>query len=255
MYNDIITIGPVTIHGYGLMVAIGILTAILLSSYRAKKLGLNPDFIYDVAFTAVIGGGIGSKLLYFIVEIDEIIKDPSIILDFANGWVVYGGIIGGVVASYIYCRIRKNDFFKYFDLVMPSVAIAQGFGRIGCLLAGCCYGRETTSHFGIIFHNSQFAPNGVRLIPTQIISSAGDFIIGIVLIYMSKKFKKDGQTGVLYFILYGIGRFIIEFYRNDFRGSVGDLSTSQFISIFMVIAGIIGLYVLGRKKKDTLDTL
>ena len=96
------------------------------------------------------------------------VQDPHYILDtISDGFVVYGGIIGGILAGCLYCYIKKTDFWKYFDLVMPSVALAQGFGRIGCLLAGCCYGRETNSIFSITFQNSDFAPNHVALIPTQ----------------------------------------------------------------------------------------
>ena len=108
-------------------------------------------------------------------------------MGFQNGYVVYGGIIGGIVTSYVYCRIKKENFISYFDLVMPAVSMAQGFGRIGCFCAGC-YGRETHAWYGITFTHSDFAPNGVSLIPTQLISSAGDFLIcGVLLWYASKK--------------------------------------------------------------------
>lgn len=247
MHNDILTIGSITIHGYGLMIGIGFLVAVILASYRAKRSGLDSEFIYDLAFVAILGGMLGAKLLFIIVEIKNIINNPKILLDVANGFVVYGGIIGGILAAYIFCRLKKKVFLKYFDIVMPSVAIAQGFGRIGCLLAGCCYGRETTSRFGIVFTNSTFAPNGVRLIPTQIISSVGDFAIGIFLILISKKLNKDGQVGTLYLILYGIGRFALEFLRSDYRGSVGVFSTSQFISLFVVLIGVL-LFAFNSKK-------
>lgn len=246
MHNDILTVGSITIHGYGLMIGIGFLTAVLLTAYRAKKNNLDAEFVYDLAFTAIIGGMLGAKLLFIIVEIKSIIENPKILLDIANGFVVYGGIIGGILASFILCKIKNKQFIKYFDLVMPSVAIAQGFGRIGCFLAGCCYGRETTSAFGVVFTNSQFAPNGVRLIPTQLISSAGDFLIGLFLIFISKRTKKDGHTGSMYLILYGMGRFLVEFLRNDNRGNVGSLSTSQFISLFIVASGIISTIIINK---------
>ena len=101
----------------------------------------------------------------------------------------------------------------YFDLVMPAVSFAQGFGRFGCFFAGCCYGRETDSWFSITFTHSDFAPNGVKLLPTQLMSSAGDFLIcGLLLLYAGRK-PKEGQVAAGYMVLYGIGRFIIEFFR------------------------------------------
>lgn len=245
MYNDI-SIGPITFHMYGIMVAIGFASAYLISDYRAKKKGLSSDIIFGILWCAMVGGLIGSRLLYYIVSIKDIIDDISVIWDFTHGFVVYGGVIGGVLAGYIYCRIKKVKFFDYFDLVMPEVALAQGFGRIGCFFAGCCYGRETDSAIGIVFKNSSYAPNGVKLVPTQLISSAGDFLIAGILFRYAKEKRPDGAVGALYMILYGIGRFGVEFLRNDYRGSIGFLSTSQIISVFVAVAGII-MFVKAKK--------
>lgn len=242
MYNDI-TIGPITIHMYGVMIALGFLMALIMSSYRGKKKEMNDDIIWGIFFCAIIGGMLGSRILYYIVELPQIVQDPSILWNFKNGYVVYGGIIGGILSSYIYCRIKKVGFLQYFDLVMPAVSLAQGFGRIGCFFAGCCYGRETDAWYGITFHDSSFAPNGVKLVPTQLISSAGDFIIcGLLLLYAGRK-PKTGRVASMYMLLYGVGRFAVEFLRNDYRGSVGALSTSQLISIGIVAAGIV-MYLL-----------
>ena len=176
--------------------------------------------------------------------------DPGFILDtLPDGFVVYGGILGGILAGWIYCKSKKVDFWKYFDLVMPSVALAQGFGRIGCLLAGCCYGKETDSIFAITFHESEFAPNNVPLIPTEIYSSVLDFAHFALLLFIASRKKKDGQVAACYLIFYSIGRFILEFFRGDLiRGSVGVLSTSQFISLFTGAAGIMILILRSRKK-------
>lgn len=245
MFNEI-SIGPVTIYMYGLMMALGFLAALGLGLWRGRKLGLNEDVIWGIFFRAIVGGLLGCRLLYYIVELPQILKDPSLLWNFRNGFVVYGGIIGGVLINYIYCRRKEADFLTYFDLVMPTVALAQGFGRIGCFCAGCCYGRKTDSWYGITFHDSGFAPNGVKLIPTQLISSAGDFLIcGLLLLYAGKK-PKRGRVAAMYLMLYGVGRFVIEFLRNDYRGSVGVLSTSQFISIGIVVIGVM-LYVLAAK--------
>ena len=191
MFNDI-KIGPVTFHMYGLMIAIGFAAALMMCLKRGKKRGLNEDIIYGIFFCAIFGGMIGCRLLYYIVEIPEILKDPSILWNFKNGYVVYGGIIGGALTSLIYCRVKKERFLPYFDLVMPAVSFAQGFGRLGCFFAGCCYGRETDSWFSITFTHSDFAPNGVKLLPTQLMSSAGDFLIcGLLLLYAGRNQKRD----------------------------------------------------------------
>ncbi|MCI5849653.1 MAG: prolipoprotein diacylglyceryl transferase [Lachnospiraceae bacterium] len=238
MYNDLFSIGPVTIHGYGLMIGIGIVLAFIAGTYLAKKKGIDADELFNLTTISVIGGFACAKVLFCIVEWDSFVKNPLGTLG-SSGFVVYGGIIGGILLCALYCKMKKLPFWKYFDTVLPAVAIAQGFGRIGCFLAGCCYGRETDSFVGIAFHNSKFAPNDVKLIPTQLFSSAGCFIMAAVLFAYSRKERKDARTGALYLIMYSIGRSVIEYFRNDYRGAIGILSTSQFISIFILIAGII----------------
>jgi len=186
---DLFSIGKFTIHGYGLMIAIGILCCVAMASYRAKKNGLDQEAIVDIGIYGVIGGFLGAKILYVIVEFKTFIKDPKTVLG-SEGFVVYGGIIAGFLTAIVYCRIKKLYFLEYFDLAVASISMAQGFGRIGCFLAGCCYGRETTSRFGVVFPEGGLAPAGVKLIPTQLISSAGDFLIMIVLLLYYRKNKK-----------------------------------------------------------------
>ena len=250
MHNILFKIGNLTITGYGTMIAVGFLSAILLITYRAKKNNLSADFIYDLVFSAIIGGILGAKLLYIIVNIKEYIANPSLFLDIKHGFVVYGGIIGGIFTCLLTCKIKKQSFWDYFDLVMPSVFIAQGFGRIGCLLAGCCYGMKYDGIFSITFKNSSFAPNNIGLFPSQIFSSLYDFMSGVLLLilYNKSKNRNKGFIASMYLILYGVGRFIIEFFRGDLaRGFVLVLSTSQFISIFVTISGII-ILLLSKKK-------
>lgn len=252
MYNDLLTIGKITIHSYGVMVAIGIIAAYMLAEYRAKKQGLDHEKVFGLVIWCIVFGFLGSKILYFTTILPQIIEDPSVIIrSLADGWVVYGGIIGGIIGGLLYCRRYKLQTLKFFDIGLTSVALAQGFGRIGCFLAGCCYGVETHSCVAVTFTHSDFAPNGIPLVPTQLISSALDFLLAIFLILMSRRKKnKPGQCTGLYLICYGIGRFILEFFRGDLiRGNVGKLSTSQFISIFIVIAGVVFFIMCTRAKE------
>ena len=249
MLNDI-QIGPVTIHMYGLMIGIGFIVAYLICCHRAKKKGLNEDILWGILICSILGMLVGSRMLFYLVSFSEILKDPSILWDFQNGYVVYGGIIFGVLFSYAYCKKKRVAFLEYFDLVMPAVSVAQGFGRIGCFCAGCCYGRETDSWFHIIYTHSQFAPNHVQLIPTQLISSAGNFVIAGILFWYSKKSRTSGMVGAMYMLLYSIGRFFVELLRNDYRGSVGVLSTSQLISIGLAVFTVCFMIVLQKCNKN-----
>lgn len=238
MKIDLFSIGPFTVHGYGLMIGIGVLCCVFMATKRAKRYGLIEDAIVDIAIWGLISGFLGAKLLFLIVEWKQFLKNPLALLG-SEGFVVYGGIIAGVLAAILYCKKKKLIFLDYFDLTAPSIAMAQGFGRIGCFLAGCCYGRETELPIGVIFPEGALAPAGIRLLPTQLISSVGNFLIMAILLTAYPRRKRKGDTGFLYMLLYGVGRFLIEFLRNDERGAVGGLSTSQFISLFIVAAGIL----------------
>lgn len=251
MKNELLHIGPVTLYGYGLMIAIGAISAYLITEYRAKKKNMKHELVFALFWWCLGGGILGAKLLYLITQIKNIIADPSILLDVSEGFVVYGGIIGGILAGYLFCRRHKLNFLQYFDLVMPSIALAQGFGRVGCIFAGCCYGIETDSPFGIIFHESDYAPNYVNLVPTQPISSVLNFLHFLLLIMISKRVKADGQVAGFYLIFYSAGRFILEFFRGDLaRGNIGVLSTSQFISIFLFLLGIGIIIFCGYRAKN-----
>ena len=247
MKIDLFSIGPLTVLGYGLMIGIGVLCCIFTGMKRAKKNGLSEDAVIDIAIWGLLAGFLGAKLLYVIVEWKRFLADPLSVLG-SEGFVVYGGIIAGVLAAIIYCKRKKLVFLEYFDLCSASIALAQGFGRIGCFLAGCCYGRETTSSLGVVFPEGSLAPAGVKVLPTQLFSSAGDFGIMFVLLWHYHHRKKVGDTGFLYMLLYGIGRFGIEFLRNDNRGEVGIFSTSQFISLFIIAAAILLFFWRNRNE-------
>lgn len=245
MLNDLFSIGPFTVHSYGLCIAIGLLACLWLACVRARKVGLSDDVCYGILYSGVITGFIGAKLLFIVVEWKDFIKDPVSFIS-TSGFVVFGGLTFGVLGAYVYCRIRKANFMSYFDLVAPSIALAQGFGRIGCFMAGCCYGRPTDSFLGVTFHNSFYAPNNVSLLPTQLFSAAGDFLILAILLYLDRKVTKKGMLAGIYIVLYSVGRFFIEFLRNDNRGGVGVLSTSQFYGIITVVAGVIIILVANK---------
>lgn len=252
MHNELFSIGPVTIYGYGLMIAIGILAAYLNTERLAKKAGLDPEPVFGILIVGVGLGLVGAKLLYYITIIDKIIENPKLLLDFGSGFVVYGGVILGILSAAFYCRKKGLPFLRYLDCAAPSIALAQGFGRIGCFLAGCCYGMKMDCPISITFTDSSYAPNNVLLFPTQLVSSAFNFVHFFVLCLLFKKNKKPGKIGAFYLIFYSIGRFVIEFFRGDIgRGNVGALSTSQFISIFVAIAGVVLAVWLSKKKEKT----
>ena len=240
MKTDLFHIGKFVIHGYGLMIGIGFVLALLVGEYRAKKMGMKEEALIDIAIIAGVSGFLGAKLLYIIVSFKDFIEDPIGVLG-SSGFVVYGGLIAGVLCNLIYVKIKKLSFLEYFDLVMPEIALAQGFGRIGCFLAGCCYGKESE-------HGLYFPALNARVIPTQLIEACFLFALFGVLLWMTLKNKPVGVNLIVYCLAYSVFRFIIEFYRDDPRGAfLGALSPSQAQSIILFFAGA-ALVVLRIKK-------
>ena len=186
------SIGHLHFYGYGLMIALGIILAVCVAERRAGRFGLDSSKIFGLGITAAVSGIIGAKILFVITEIPTIIQDPRAFFKTltSEGFVVYGGIIFGILCCMFYCRRNKMDFIRYFDLTMPSVALAQGFGRLGCFLAGCCYGRATDAWYGMVFRASSYAPSDTAVIPTQLISSALNFINFLVLCLFARKAKR-----------------------------------------------------------------
>lgn len=236
------------VYSYGFMIAIGVILAATFFIRKAKRYGYDEDKLLNLIIVTVISGILGGKLLFIITEFRDIINNPSILLNFGNGFVIYGAIIFGALGLYLYCKKNKFDSVQLLDFVVPFVALAQGFGRIGCFLAGCCYGRETCLPIGVVFPQGSLAPSGIPLIPTQIFSSIFDFMLAGFLIWYSRKERAKGRILAMYIIIYSIGRFLIEFFRNDPRGSILMFSTSQFIAIFTLILGIV-IYNLDKLKR------
>ena len=256
MHNDLLTIGKFTLHGYSVMIALGFIIAMGLCLLRAKKKNVNGDVITDIGLIGVVAGFLGAKILYIIVSYKELFSNPKNVIGIPAifaGFVAYGGIIFGFPAILAYAKIKKINAAEYLDFMIPFIAMVQGFGRIGCFLAGCCYGAQTDSFLGVTFP-APHAMAGIKVWPTQLFSAAGDFAICGILLLFSIKERKKGMVSVLYVILYSVGRFIVEFFRADPRGEVplGSrvLSTSQFISL-LVLPIAIGVAVLINLPKES----
>ena len=247
-----IHIGSLDIPTFGLMMMLGMLVAFALIYANRKRIPYTEDDLVTMALYAIIGGFIGSKLLYWIVEFDRILADPHFLLEtLTAGFVFYGALILGSLSVWFFTHRKKQCFFAYADLVMPAFILAQGFGRIGCFCAGCCYGAPTASALGVVYPAGSAAPAGIPLLPTQLFESAFCFLFAALLTVLLRKQKRYGLTTGVYLVGYGMWRFVIEFFRSDDRGAVGALSTSQFIGIFIILAGI-ALLLLVRAGKTPL---
>ncbi len=247
MLRELFHIGPVTVYGYGLMIAIGVISCVLVAMKRAKGYGVNPDILFNAAFIGIISGIIGAKLMYWITILPEIIENPKLLLDLTGGFVVYGGLVTGILAPVIYLRIKKESVLDKLDLAAASIALGQGFGRIGCFLAGCCYGKIAPdgAWYAVTFPASSEAIPGVGLYPTQLMSAAFDFLLFFFLWFMTDRVRFRGVILSLYMMIYSVARFFIEFIRTEPK-TVGPFTTAQFTAFFIFAAGVI-LFIVMHK--------
>ncbi|OPX30952.1 MAG: prolipoprotein diacylglyceryl transferase [Candidatus Omnitrophica bacterium 4484_171] len=240
MHPILFKIGPLTVYTYGTFVFMGVAAAYWLSVRDAARLGLDKDKFSNLFFWTVIFAFLGARLLYIIVEWKLFIAHPFYVAFSRSGFVFYGGIIGGFIASCVIIKKYKWDFLKAADIIFLYVPLGHAFGRMGCFSYGCCYGKPTNSWIGMLFPPASPAgAAGVKVIPTQIISAFFLIIIFLLLLYVRRKKKFEGQVFISYFFLYGTFRFIIEFFRGDPRGYLWIFSTSQWISIIAIITAII----------------
>ncbi|MGE5347325.1 MAG: prolipoprotein diacylglyceryl transferase [Acidithiobacillales bacterium] len=245
MHPELIRIGSFVIPSYGVMLAIAFLAAIWLLRRRAPSFGVSPDAASDVGIWLLLSGLLGAKLLLLVVEGPRYLSSWAEFVEFLrSGGVFYGGLIGAVAALVVLLRRRRIGFWTFADMAAPAAALGHAIGRIGCFLAGCCWGRECSLPWAVTFTNPVAARNvgvplDVPLHPTQLYESAGLFALCGLLLAVGKRLR-PGQTFALYLGAYALLRFTIEFFRGDPRGTVfgGALSTSQLIALVGIAAAL-----------------
>lgn len=251
MHPVLVEFGFVKIFTYGMLVATGFLTAILVAASRGEKDGLDPQKIFDLCFYIMVAALLGARLMYIVVEYKYFSAAPLEIFKFWKGGLVfYGGLLLAVPVSLWYLKRHRMPVWKVGDIIAPSLALGQGIGRWGCFFAGCCYGVKTDVPWAVVFTDPRsLAPQGIPLHPTQIYLSLNALLIFAVLIWLSRRKTFDGQVFWSYGILYSIGRFVIEYFRGDDRGYAVDqiLSTSQFVGIFVLALSVFMVFALRRK--------
>lgn len=235
--------------------AVGFLAGMKIASRCAVNASLNPDHIANLMIWILIGGIVGSRLWYMATFWNtEYAGQPlSKILLQRSGFVFHGGLIGAAIVIAVFLRINKLTLWKTADSLAPGLALGHAFGRIGCLMTGCCYGAPTTSPLGIVFTDprspatdrcSQVGP----LHPVQIYEAVFNFALCASLYWLFRKRKFDGQICSIYLIAYGAFRFVIEYFRGDGASAHSSrLTSAQVVSLILIAAGIV-LHLLKSKK-------
>src|SRR5829696_162443 len=254
MHPILFEIGRFPVYTYGVLLAVAYLLGLQFALVRARSRGLDPNRVMDLGIWIIISALAGAKLLLLIIDFDSFGRSPADLLTLLrSGGVFYGGLIAAVVVALWYLWRHKMPVWQVTDVFAPGIALGHVVGRLGCLFAGCCFGKPTSVPWAITFHSEYAAQNvgtplNVPLHPTQLYEAGAELLILGILLATEKKGRPfPGRTFWGYMFLYGISRFIIEFYRGDARGAVGAFSTSQFVSMLIIPLSVIMLYLLSRR--------
>ena len=265
MHPVLFKIGAFELRNYGLMLALSFVLGVWFTAYRAKKQNIKTGIVFDLSLIIIVTSIVGARFMYVIFHIDEF---RGRWLDTINpvqssgeiglsGMTVIGGFVLAVICSLLYLSLKKQPVLKIADLFAPSVALGIFITRIGCYLNGCCYGKTCAPALGVVFPSN--SPAGVvfsqqPIIPTQLYSSLYGMLIFFILILAEKKFRRfDGFSFFLLFTLYGIARFIIDFFRYYEHSmvliNIGTVSFSVNQGISLLLATLFGGLFLQRIHK------
>ena len=247
------------ISGYALMGVLGFAACIIYLIIACRKYRYTFDDAFYITAFAIIGAMLGAKLLYLITVIPNLVekwpvfvKHPLEVIKpyFYGGMVFYGGLFGGIGGAYAASRYFEQNLRENYQIFVPIIPLFAGFGRLGCLMVGCCYGRHTDSAFHIIFNHSAYAPNNTPLIPTQLYEAIFDFCLFAALAFLGYFSEIRRNLLRIYLFSYAVFRFIIEFFRGDGVRGVYLLSTSQWISAIILGFLAVDYFYLQLKKKQ-----
>lgn len=261
MHPKLLTTPYFTLYTYGLLLALAYLAALWWLFRGARRVGLEREKVAKLGLWVIIGAILGAKVLMILRSLPYYLEHPSDFWSFGtiqSGGDFYGGFIGALAATAVFFARHKNMArWMTADICGPAIALGQAIGRIGCFMAGCCYGRPTELPWAVTFTDPAAAeivgtPLGIPLHPVQLYESFSCLALFFFLVWLSRRKRFDGQVILAYSMLYAVIRFFLEFVRGDTaRGFVfnGLLSTSQFIALIVIIAGM-ALYIRRMKVSE-----
>ncbi len=263
MFPILVKLGPLTVHTYGFMMAVGVGLGLWFLYVQSKKRGLNAPLLLDAAFYTIIVSLIGAKLILLIGNFSYYLSYPRELFSLArSGGVFQGGLTFGVIFALWYFRRKKIPTWKTADVIGPALALGHGFGRIGCFSAGCCYGNECSLPWAATFrseyaHDLTGVPLDSPIHPVQAYEAVLNFLNFLVLFLLLRKKSFDGQVFSFYIINYSVIRFFTEYFRGDhpdkayvLQGSTAfaSLSLPQAFCILGVLAGLALLVILKKRQ-------
>jgi phosphatidylglycerol:prolipoprotein diacylglycerol transferase len=250
-------LGSFAVHWYGIMIALAFLAGLWTATLRARREKISGEKIADIVLWLMVGAIIGARIVYVTTYWKEEFADQPISEIFMiqhGGLVYYGGFIGATIAGMIYIRWKKMPLWKTADVLAPSIALGSFFGRAGCLLNGCCYGRPTNLPWAITFTNPQAhelsgTPLNIPLHPTEIYDGLLNLILYFFLAWLFRRKKFDGQIFATYLLCYSVIRAFVEYFRGDYSDLQYHfgLTPAQWIGVPIFIAGLFLTAILSRR--------
>ncbi|MFP4381437.1 MAG: prolipoprotein diacylglyceryl transferase [Candidatus Sumerlaeia bacterium] len=283
MHPILFAIGDFYIGSYGLMLALGLIAGSIYAVWRARQVNVPGPVVMDTVFCAVVAGIVGSRIVYIVINFGEFLDDPMALLLSRTHFVFLGGVIFAILSCYLYARWKKVRFLDVTDILASAIPLGHAFGRVGCFLAGCCYGSylppdspfsflavrypaqtqagevvipnlayENHLHSGLIKAGSSMS---APVWPVQLMESFGELCIFFLLFIVWRYRRFRGQVLISYLMLYSLLRFSLEFIRGDLdRGAVGVFSTSQLISLGLILIGVASIFILRKNDAVRIDS-
>lgn len=262
MHPTLFHFGPLALHSYGLMMTVAFIVGIWLAGHRGRAAGLGKHFALDIAFILIIVSLASARLTYVVLHWSEFADYPLDIISPVqhtgtigiSGLVLLGGVIGGVIATYIYVRVKRLSLPLVLDVLVPSLAIGIAIGRIGCFLNGCCFGNPTGLPWGCVFPEESFAGSvypHTPIHPTQIYDLALMVLIFVGLLRFDKRPHPQGRTFALFLMAYGVARFWVEglrWYEPEMIVGFIDplrITVSRILSALIFVGGVLLWRYLG----------
>lgn len=245
MFPEIVSLGPFTLHSYGLVIAIGVFLCLYVMKRAAKRYGFPPaEKIFDIVFVVVLSGFVGARLFYIAQGWPWYRDHPlEMIQIWKGGLVYYGGMVGSFTGFFLYVKAARLPFLETSDFATPYIPFVHTFGRVGCFLNGCCYGKVCHLPWAVQF---PFLPKPVH--PTQVYEALFNLGLFGFLVWFYPRRRFTGQNISLYLMLYPAGRFLLEFLRGDQPSWIFSLSLQQVLSLFFIFFGA-AVYGICRRSR------
>lgn len=265
MHPIFIRIGQFPIHWYGVFMALAFLSGFASWVVLGRSRGRSFEHLSDMLFWIMVAGLLGGRLAYVLSDFGYFMTHPAEIIRVDRGGLIYyGGFIGGTLGLWWFARRHGERLLDLLDFGVTSVPLAHAFGRIGCLMNGCCYGRVWDGVLAVRFPTKSHAwcehvNAGLRMAhedgsmpvhPVQVYESAFNILVYIALLFLYKRRRKEGSTMAAYLMIYPVGRFLLEFFRGDLRLRWLNFSVAQWLSIALFVSGWILLAWVRKRGRE-----